>query len=149
MERMQERLSYWKFRYVVHVWLASYVTVVRLLRPLNGEVLIKNFRASFDSMLSSNILYTSEESVLHKELRPSQIIKKVRQMSRKPVMLSAPSPTNVVRKEFYQVVFLPNWTWLQTCWMLAKLARPVWKNSYRTEWLIKPFACIIISNRRS
>ena len=35
---------------------------------------INKFRASFDSVLSSNILCISEESSLHKELRPSQIV---------------------------------------------------------------------------
>ena len=35
---------------------------------------INKFRASFDSLLSSNILCISEESSLEKELRPSKIV---------------------------------------------------------------------------
>ena len=75
---------------------------------------INKFRASFDSLLSSNILCISEESSLHKELRPSQIeesetnVKKVID-----AICSFTNPFNTERcaEEFYCL----------SCGLLAKL----------------------------
>ena len=41
---------------------------------LSERITINKFRATFDSLLSSSILYISKESSMHNELRPLQIV---------------------------------------------------------------------------
>lgn len=64
----------------------------------------KNFRASFDSLLSSKILYISAESSLHKELRPSQIVESETNVKKViDAICSFTNPFNTKRcaEEFY------------------------------------------------
>ena len=75
---------------------------------------INKFRASFDSVLSSYILCISEESSLHKELRPSQIVESETNVKKViDTICSFTNPFNTERcaEEFYCL----------SCGLLAKL----------------------------
>ena len=65
---------------------------------------INKFRASFDSLLSSNILCISEESSLQKELRPSKIVESETNVKKViDAICSFTNPFNTERcaEEFY------------------------------------------------